>query len=371
MYKAALGETESQQSGRAILALQKESDTGTMHFGENQAISVTHCGRILIDLIPHYYDKKRVLRIIGEDGKVTTAQIDPTQKESKREIRDADGKVKRIYNLGVGTYDVTATTGPGYATSRQEAATVMTELAGTAKDPASAAILQYGAVKNSDFHGSDEIMRMLKAMLPPQTQQPDGEQEPIPAQAMQKIAQLTQQVQAMQEAGQKLQQENAQLKAGTQEGLAKVAATREAKMQEIQLERDVQAERAKLAREEAEANFILERDKALALLNIERLKLGANADADYDAAIAKIKNLALIHETRVQAIFDKEAAAREAEAGAAESQSAAAEAGAMNQQFTGALQEVVNGLKEVANAKKQITMTLPDGRKASAEVTMQ
>jgi hypothetical protein len=370
MYKAALGETESQQSGRAILALQKESNTGTMHFGENQGISVTHGGRILVDLIPHYIDTKRVLRILGEDGKAQSVQIDPTQRESRREIRDAEGKVKRIYNLGVGTYDVTVTTGPGYTTNRQEAATVMTELANSAKDPIAAAIMRYGAMKNSDFHGSDEIMKMLKAMLPPQLQSQDGEADPLAA-AMQKIAQLTQQAQMMQQAGQKLQAENVQLKAGTQADMAKVAATRETKMAEIALDREVQMEREKLAREAAEANFRLERDKALALLDLERLKLGANADADYDTAIAKIQNLALIHQTKVQAIFDKEAAARDAAEGETESANAAAEAGALNQQFVGALQQVVNGLKEVASAKKSITMTLPDGRTASAQVTVQ
>ena len=269
MYKAAIGEAESQQSGKAILALKRESDTGTMHFGDNQAISIAHCGRILVDQIPHYYDRKRILRILGEDGKAQTAQIDPAQKQSKREYRDAAGKIKRIYNLGVGHFDVTVTVGPGYTTSRQEAATVMTELASTAKDPVSAAIMQYGAVKNSDFHGSEEIERMLKAVLPSQVQPQEGEQEPIPASAMQKIAQLTQGVQMMQQKGQELIQENQKLKSGEQAAMAKVQAQAAEAQAELQLKAKVQAEELRLAREKAEAEMRLKRDIAAAEHGIE------------------------------------------------------------------------------------------------------
>lgn len=269
MYKASIGDTESQQSGRAILALKRESDTGTMHFGENQAISIAQGGRIIVDLIPHYYDTKRVLRILGEDGKAETAEIDPQQPEPKREFMGNDGKIKRIYNLGVGKYDVTVTVGPGYTTSRQEAATVMTELANSAKDPVSAAIMRYGAVKNSDFHGSDEITRMLKATLPPGIVPEQGE-EPIPPQAMQKLQQMGQQIQVMQQEGQKLQMENQQLKAGVQADMAKVQADHDVKMKQIELDRVVEAEQSRLAREKADEEARLARKKAEDEIEIKR-----------------------------------------------------------------------------------------------------
>lgn len=269
MYKAAVGEAESQQSGKAILALKRESDTGTMHFGENQSISIAHGGRILVDQIPHYYDTRRVLRILGEDGKADTAQIDPELRNDigepipKKEIRDSTGKIRRIYNLGVGKYDVTVTVGPGYTTSRQEAATVMAELANSAKDPASAAILQYATVKNSDFHGSDEIVQMLKATLPPNVLQEEG-QEPIPPAAMQKIAELTQGVQMLQQQGQELAQENQQLKSGAQAAMAKVEIQRQEAFAELKLQEEVEKEKARLARQVAEEKLQLERDIASA-----------------------------------------------------------------------------------------------------------
>lgn len=109
MYKASVGDSESQQSGKAILALTRESDTGTYHFGANLGLAVQHSTRILIDLLPKIKNTKQVARIIGEDGKPSLVKLDPNQKESMRKIRDSSGKISKIYNLGVGTWDVTVT----------------------------------------------------------------------------------------------------------------------------------------------------------------------------------------------------------------------------------------------------------------------
>jgi hypothetical protein len=259
MYKAAVGEAEAQQSGRAILALKRESDTGTLHFGENQALTIQQVGRIIVDLIPHYYDTKRVVRILGEDGVPGTANIDPDQDGSIREIQDANGSIKRIYNLGVGKYNVTVSVGPSYQTSRQEAATIMTDLANTAKDPISAAILRYGSVKNSDFAGSEEITRMLKAMLPPQLQQADADkgQQPIPPQVQAQMAQMAQGAQQLQAQAQQLAQENQQLKAGASEAQAKLSTAHQESMAELALKAKVQEEELRLQREKVEAEIRL------------------------------------------------------------------------------------------------------------------
>lgn len=287
MFKASVGEAESQQSGKAILALQRESDTGTFHFQDNLSLSIQYCGRILIDLIPKVIDTKRVLRILGEDGKSSAVMVDPSQQQAKREVVDSAGNIKKIYNLGVGTYDVTVATGPSYSTGRQEAATILTDLANSAKDPASAAVMRYLALKNSDFHGSDETIRMLKSLLPPQVLAADGEHEPIPAQALAKIAELTQQVQAMQQGGQELMQENQQLKSGAAEAQAKIAVDAKATMNELALKKEAQDAAAKLARDKAIDEFNLKREiaeKEMALADEKHAhdKRLANDKMDFD-----------------------------------------------------------------------------------------
>ena len=280
MYKAAVGDTDSQQSGRAILALKKESDTGTSHFGANQSISIAHCGRILIDLMPHYIDTAQILRIIGEDGEIGSAQIDPEQKESMREIREKNGKIKRIYNLGVGTFDVTVTVGPGYTTSRQEAATVMTELANSAKDPMSASVMRYGAAKNLDFHGSEEVVKMLKSLLPPPALAAisDDSGQEIPPAAIAKLTQMQQAGQAMQAKLQELGQENMELKAGAQVDMAKVNADGEAKKQALGVEAAAQAEKQRLARDQFDFEKNLEIEKANHEIDLAERKAKAEHD---------------------------------------------------------------------------------------------
>ena len=288
MFKAAVGEAESQQSGKAILALQRESDTGTFHFQDNLALSIKHCGRILIDLIPKVIDTRRVLRILGEDGQSKAVTVDPGAERSMQEYRDRAGKVKRIYNLGVGTYDVTVSTGPSYSTGRQEAATILTELANSAKDPASAAVMRYLAIKNSDFHGSDEMVKALKVLLPPPVLAAlDGDEEPIPPQAMAKIQELGQQVQMMNEAGEKLAQENEQLKSGVQTAQAKIEAEMQATQAELALQKAKQDGEIALAREKAEAEFALkkyvaEQDLALSQVKCENDKKMAEDKMAFD-----------------------------------------------------------------------------------------
>ena len=121
-YNASLGMTSNERSGKAILARQREGDVGTYHYGDNLARAVRHIVRQIVDLGPKIYDTQRMLRIVGEDGETQMVEIDPTQAEPVRRIVDEQGVVlRKIYNPGVGKYDVRIVTGPGYATKRQEA----------------------------------------------------------------------------------------------------------------------------------------------------------------------------------------------------------------------------------------------------------
>ncbi len=104
-------------------------DVGTYHYGDNLARGVRHVARQLVDLIPKIYDTQRIARIIGEDGETKMIKINPEQPQPVNKIVDQQGIViEKIYNPGVGKYDVVAITGPGYATnlltSRVEGATI-------------------------------------------------------------------------------------------------------------------------------------------------------------------------------------------------------------------------------------------------------
>ena len=248
MFRASVGESESQQSGRAILALQRSSDTGTFHFGDNLAISIKHVGRILLDMIPKIYDTKRIVRLTGEDGVVTTAQLDPDQETAAYTFQGPDGKERTSYNLSKGKYDVTVTVGPSYSTKRQEAADAMVEMMKSAPQ----IMGTHGDLifKSMDWPMADKFAERFKKMLPPQLQDQEDGQQQVPPQVAAQMAQ-------MQQAGQELQARNAELESGASQAAHKVNADHDAKMKALALDREVEQEKARQAKEKAESEMAL------------------------------------------------------------------------------------------------------------------
>jgi hypothetical protein len=193
-YNASLGMTSNERSGKAILARQKEGDTGTYHYVDNLGRAVRYVGRIIIDLIPKIYDTQRIARIIGEDGKVEHAKINPEQQESVRKIVDQAGIViEKIYNPTVGKYDVMVETGPGYASKRQEALDAMSQL--LQGNPELWAVAGDLFVKNMDWPGAQEMAKRFAKTIDPKLLEDDDKTPEMQA--------AEQQIQAM---GQELDQ---------------------------------------------------------------------------------------------------------------------------------------------------------------------
>jgi hypothetical protein len=196
MYNAAVGAPSNEKSGRAILARQKEADVATFHIIDNLSRAIRQVGRIIIDLIPRIYDTARVVRILGEDGSEEFAKIDPEQQEARRDIRDAAGQViERIYNPGVGRYDVTVTVGPGYSTKRQEAAEFLTQVAQSS--PAMMQVAGDLMFKALDMPYADELSERMRRMMPPQLQEQAGPQ--VPPEVQQQMQVMQQQLAQCQE----------------------------------------------------------------------------------------------------------------------------------------------------------------------------
>ena len=165
-YNASLGMGSNERSGKAILARQREGDVGTYHYGDNLARGVRHIARQLIDLIPKIYDTQRVARIIGEDGETKMVKINPDQEMPVNKIVDENGiTIDKIYNPGVGKYDVVATTGPGYATKRQEALEAMAQL--LQGNPQLWQVAGDLFVKNMDWPGAQEMSKRFAKTIDP------------------------------------------------------------------------------------------------------------------------------------------------------------------------------------------------------------
>jgi hypothetical protein len=194
-YNASLGMTSNERSGKAILARQREGDVGTYHYGDNLARGVRYLTRQLIDLIPKIYDTQRIARIIGEDGEASMVKIDPMQAEPVKKIVDQNGIViDKIYNPGVGKYDVVATTGPGYATKRQEALEAMGQL--LQGNPDLWAVAGDLFVKNMDWPGAQEMAKRFAKTIDPKLME-DGDKPPELQAAEQQIQAMGQEMEQM------------------------------------------------------------------------------------------------------------------------------------------------------------------------------
>lgn len=169
MYDASLGQASNETSGKAILARQRESDTGTFAFIDNLTRAIRRVGKICIEIIPKIYDAEREIRIRFQDGKGDNIHINQTV------IDTQTGKEVLIHDMAVGKYDVVVTTGPSYNTQRMEAAESMMQFVQSV--PQAGQVAGDLIAQNMDWVGADDIAKRLKKMLPPSMLSPEEMQE--------------------------------------------------------------------------------------------------------------------------------------------------------------------------------------------------
>ena len=188
-YDSSLGAQSNERSGRAILARERQGDTGTYHYVDNLSRAVRYVTRQLVDLIPKIYDTERVARIVGLDGEVSMVKMNPQQPEPVKEIKDESGfLIEKIYNPTIGLYDVCVTTGPGYMTKRQEALDAMSMLLQSNPDLWKVAGDLF--IKNMDWPGAQEMAARFARIIDPKVMEGD-DQSPEMQAAKQQLDVLT------------------------------------------------------------------------------------------------------------------------------------------------------------------------------------
>ena len=194
-YDSSLGATSNERSGKAILARERQTDTGTYHYVDNLARTVRYITRQIVDLIPKIYDTQRVARIVGIDGETSAVQIDPSQPVPVRKIQDESGiTIAKIYNPGVGKYDVRVTTGPSYMTKRQEALEGMSNL--LQGNPELWAVAGDLFVKHMDWPGAQELSQRLAKTIDPKLTE-DNDKSPALQAAEQQMQAMAQELDQM------------------------------------------------------------------------------------------------------------------------------------------------------------------------------
>lgn len=171
-WNASQGSSEeTDQSGRAILAQQRQGDISLAHFSIHANQAIEQLGRVIIDMIPRVYTRPMLFRILGEDGSVQQIAIDPNQPQARMASPEMRG-IEAIYNPGMGKYDVAISTGPSFATRRAESAAMLMDLA--AKFPPLMQVAGDLVVSSLDSPVADKIADRLR---PPGT---GGDEPPTP-----------------------------------------------------------------------------------------------------------------------------------------------------------------------------------------------
>ena len=209
-YDPSLGKRESMnQSGVAIARLQQQSGQAASFYQSNLARCVRSVWKELVWLIPKFYDAARIVRILGLDNEravIVHAGADkaPTPDQvaafyaAQGISPEAAQKVKHVFDVGSGQYDVMVSTEASYADQRQRDLETLGAL--WKADPALAPLSADIAVENTELRKKQTLIKRLRASNPALAENSQEPQVP-PA--------LLMQVQAMQQAIQKLQMERA------------------------------------------------------------------------------------------------------------------------------------------------------------------
>jgi len=267
-YNPSLGAEAKEKSGVAIKARQQQADVGTYHYVDNLTQGVSYSTELILDLIPKVYDTKRVVRIVGLDGEPDHCTIDPDQDCAVMESKDEAGAVQKIYNPGVGKYDVVPTVGPSYTTKRQEAAEFMATVLNGNKELM--AVIGDLYFRMLDVPGADEIADRLKKTVPPNLLEEDDADPSDPAVQRQQLEQ----------AAAALGEREAQLNAAAEQLQETASATEKAEAAANEKLDQVHQEQSTLEAERAgidAARRELELAKKLADVTIENEALKAEA----------------------------------------------------------------------------------------------
>lgn len=328
-YESALGQqTASAKSGRAVLALQERYEQGSSHFLDNLAeVSLTYEAKVVLDLIPHIYDRPgRVARILDTEDEPKSVILNAPFIQGRNGARPqpvppgmmppagapmggppglppgmppglppgmAPGmappgmgggippgmpppgmpapeapEILR-FDLAKGRYGVVVSIGRSYKSRAQEGADEMGQL--FQANPSLFPILGDLYLKFRDFPGHNIAAERVKKLLPPPLQEDDGQPD---VQELQ--AQLAQQGQMLEELTKALDEKTREVETDA----VKEQATTERERADLEVRMDI--ERMKNETQLAIAQMKIQAGEAKALFEATTKRVGTESQWQYD-----------------------------------------------------------------------------------------
>lgn len=298
IYDVSLGnQTEKAKSGRAIQALQGQSDLGSSNYPDNVRRALIYAGELMVEIIPKITRPGQMLQILGVDDQPKQVLLGQPYIEGKNgapqpvqpgeEAQYEKGLVK-LYDVTKGRYAVTVAVGKSYTTKREEGAAAIGELMPALPPPMAAAIAPE-FIEELSFPGAHKIAEVARRALPPELQAPPDGEEAIPPQVKQQLMQAEQAIQMLtqqvEQQGQIIQTEAVKANARLREKEIGERADTERTAGELASKERIEAQK-----------FALEMRKLEVELEIEMAKLGS-AQA---MARAEVEQQALHHHDEMQ-----------------------------------------------------------------------
>lgn len=193
-------ERRPEQSGKAILARQKDQAQAKSHYVDCTGPGIELTAKMILSMGRVVWDTPRLLRIIGKDNKpvdvIPHAPEYADQAKQMAQEQDATSKILRhALSVDVLDFDITVRPGKGYENGREETVERVQEWLPILSPPKAEKAVAVMA-RNSDFAGADELATIIEpdpdgATVP--REEAEKAQQVIDMQT-QAIAQLEQQV---------------------------------------------------------------------------------------------------------------------------------------------------------------------------------
>jgi hypothetical protein len=247
---ASLGNTNpNERSGRALQALQAQSDLANSNYPDNVKRALIYAGELAVEIIPKITVKGQIIHILGMDDEPEQVMVgqpyqdgqngqpQPSPPDVTPEMAQLEGSLHKFYDLNNGRYAVTVSVGKATATKREEGAQALGELI-PHLPPEMAAVATPDYVEQLSFPGSHKIAEKLRNALPPQLQDKNDQPQIPPAvqiqmQQMQAELQKAQQFIQTKQAEQQGSLQETQIKTQADMQKAQMGFANEVKLQEM------------------------------------------------------------------------------------------------------------------------------------------
>ena len=202
VYDPSLGARSNEVSGVAQRTRIAQGQTSNFTFTNNFSRSLRYLGMILLDIIcgdgvtrKGIYDARTIARIIGDDNESKSVEVinDPNQPAFQEQPDETGNDIRRVYNLGIGTYDVAVGLGPSYLNKQQETFDMLAKVVNSYPEMMKFAgdiIMRNSGIPDADIL-AERVKRFIEITMPGIIQ--DDKEQAIPPKVQQAMKELMQQ----------------------------------------------------------------------------------------------------------------------------------------------------------------------------------